>query len=105
MTDRQFLDTMEHHFRAQYLPPFGDKTFFNSGLFYYVVHEAADNLPHLDREMETLRQRFGTDSHGIKMRVYGDPPTIGIKLYTPTGARKMKITDGEISVRSMAPEE
>ena len=105
MTDRQFLDTMEHHFRAQYLPPFGDKTFFNSGLFYYVIHEAAENLPNLDSEMEKLRLRFGTDTHKIKMRVYTDPPTIGIKLFTPSGGRKMKITDGEIGVRSMAPDE
>ena len=39
------------------------------------------------------------------MRVYADPPTIGMKLYTPSGARKMKITDGEISLRSMLPDE
>ena len=105
MTDRQFLDTLEHHFHANYLPPFGDSSFFNSGLFYYIVHEAAENLPHLDSEMEKLRNRFGTDTHKIKMRVYSDPPTIGIKLYTPSGCRKLKITDGDIVVRPMSPDQ
>ena len=67
LTDEQFLGTLEHHFYAQYLPPFGDRSFFNSGLFHYIIHEAAENHPHLDREMEKLRQRFGTDDHTIKM--------------------------------------
>lgn len=102
MTDTEFLDAVEHHFHAQYLPPFGDKTFFNSGLFHYIIHEAAENLPHLDREMKKLRQRFGTETHEIKMRVYTDPPRIGIKLRTPSGSRKLTITDGKIKVRSMA---
>ena len=85
MTDQQFLDAMEHHFQAQYLPPFGDKSFFNSGLFYYIVHEAAVNLSHLDREMDKLRQRFGAGDHRIMMRVDTDPPTIRVKLFTPSG--------------------
>ena len=105
MTDAQFLDTMEHHFHAQYLPPFGDQSFFNSGLFHYVIHEAANDLPHLNREMDRLRQRFGTDTHRIKMRVHSDPPRIAIKLHTPTGSRKMNITNGEIAVRPIASDE
>jgi len=55
--------------------------------------------------MDKLRRRFGTDSHKIKMRVYSDPPRIGIKLYTPAAARKVTITDGEVSVRPMGPDE
>ena len=105
MTDRQFLDTMEHVFRAQYLPPFGDKSFFNSGLFYFIINEASENLAHLDSEMEKLRGRFGTETHGVKMRVYSDPPRIGVKLFTPQECRKIKITDGEVSVRPMSHEE
>ena len=105
MSDEQFLNTVEHHFHHQYLPPFGDETFFNSGLFYYIIHEAAENLPHLDREMDKLRRRFGTDNHKIKMRVYVEPPRIGVKLYTPTAARKLTITDGEVTVRAMGPDE
>lgn len=104
LSDEQFLNAMEHHFHAQYLPPFGDQAFFNSGLFHYIVHEAALHHEHLDLEMKKLRMRFGTEDHRIEMQVYSDPPAIGIELSTPSGGRRLKITDGEITVTPI-PEE
>ena len=103
--DRQFLDTLEHHIRAQYLPPFGDNSFFNSGLFHYIVHDAAASLPRLDREMHSLRERFGTERCKVKMRINAERPSITFKLYTPSECRKIRITDGSIVTRPMAPDE